>query len=38
MIIEVKRIGNQDVTWEEMVPVSVARAIKRRALFGHTND
>jgi hypothetical protein len=30
-----KRIGNQDLTWEEMVPVSVAQATKRRGIFGH---
>ena len=33
-----KRIRDHDLTWEEMVPTSVAQAIKHRALFGHAND
>jgi hypothetical protein len=33
-----KKIREHDLTWEEMVPTSVAQAIKRRALFGHSND
>jgi hypothetical protein len=32
-----KRIRDHDVIWEEMVPKSVAIAIKRRGLFGHLN-
>jgi hypothetical protein len=32
-----KRIRDHDVIWEDMVPKSVATAIKRRGLFGHVN-
>jgi hypothetical protein len=32
-----KRIRDHDVIWEDMVPKSVAVAIKRRGLFGHVN-
>jgi hypothetical protein len=32
-----KRIRDHDVIWEDMVPKSVAIAIKRRGLFGHLN-
>jgi hypothetical protein len=30
-----KRIKNQDLLWEQMVPTPVVQAIKRRGLFGH---
>ena len=33
-----KKIRDHDLSWQEMVPRSVAEAIKRRALFGHAND
>jgi hypothetical protein len=32
-----KKIKDNDLLWEKMVPVSVADAIKRRGLFGHTD-
>jgi hypothetical protein len=32
-----QRIRDHDVIWEDMVPKSVATAIKRRGLFGHVN-
>jgi hypothetical protein len=32
-----KRIRDHDVIWEDMVPKSVAIAIKRRGLFGHVS-
>jgi hypothetical protein len=33
-----KKIRDHDLSWQEMVPRSVAEAIKRRALFGHATD
>jgi hypothetical protein len=32
-----KKLKDNDLLWEKMVPVSVADAIKRRGLFGHTD-
>jgi hypothetical protein len=32
-----KKIKDNDLLWEKMVPVSVADAIKRRGLFGHAD-
>ena len=32
-----KRIKANDPLWEDMVPASVANAIKRRGLFGHVD-
>lgn len=32
-----KKIKDNNLLWEKMVPVSVANAIKRRGLFGHAN-
>ena len=32
-----KKIRDHDIIWEDMVPKSVAIAIKRRGLFGHVN-
>jgi hypothetical protein len=33
-----KKIKDNDLLWETMVPVPVADAIKRRGLFGHANN
>ena len=30
-----KKIKDQDLLWEQMVPTPVVQAIKRRGLFGH---
>ena len=32
-----KKIKDNDVQWEKMVPMPVADAIKRRGLFGHSS-
>jgi hypothetical protein len=32
-----KKIKDNDLLWETMVPIPVAEAIKRRGLFGHAN-
>ena len=33
-----KKIKDKDFTWEQMVPIPVADAIKRRRLFGYAED
>ncbi len=33
-----KKIKDNDLLWETMVPIPVADAIKRRGLFGHANN
>jgi hypothetical protein len=32
-----RRIKDKDATWEDMVPKPVAKAIKRRGLFGYSD-
>jgi hypothetical protein len=32
-----KKIRDQDLLWEKMVPTPIAIAIKHRGLFGHVN-
>jgi hypothetical protein len=33
-----KKLKDNDLLWEKMVPLSVADAIKRRGLFGHVDN
>jgi hypothetical protein len=33
-----KKIKDNDLLWEKMVPIPVADAIKRRGLFGHADN
>ncbi len=33
-----KKIKDNDLLWEKMVPIPVADAIKRRGLFGHAGN